>query len=419
MGIRDMFRRSRDRPEERSEEGASGKTDAFYNGDDDVGAYGTFVSKESAMRLSTVYACVNLISETIASLPLSLLKVDKGQKVKADYHPIYNILHNEANSETTSYSFIESMMRSLLLYGNAYALKQYKGGEIVSLIFLKPSSMRVERDQRTKKLTYTYQTEYGQSVIYQKKDILHVVGMTENGILGISPITYQAKTIGVSISTEEFGAKFFENGARPGGVLEHPGTISNAQKLKDSWNSAYKGTKNSHKVAVLEEGMKYKQITVSPNEAQFLDTKKYNAIDIARIFKVPPHMIGELERATFSNIEHQNINFVTHTLTPWLGRLEKAIRKDLLTESEKTLYEINFNVDGLLRGDFETRMQGYATARQNGWLSINDIRRLEDMNPIPAIDGGDDYLVNGNMITAAVVGTSKKKKVSGQDVKYT
>ena len=207
--------------------------------------------------------------------------------------------------------------------------------------------------------------------------------------------------MGLALATEEFGARFFGNGARPGGVLEHPGVVKDPEKLRDSWNKVYQGTANSHKIAVLEEGMKYHEIGMSPEDSQFLQTRSFQLTEICRIFRVPPHMIGDLSRSTFSNIEHQSIDFVVHTIRPWLVRWEQAISRTLLTDEERTIYYAKFNVDGLMRGDFATRMSGYAIARQNGWMSANEIRALENMNKIPPEQGGDLYLLNGNMISAA------------------
>ncbi|SHF52893.1 phage portal protein, partial [Caloramator proteoclasticus] len=237
-------------------------------------------------------------------------------------------------------------------------------------------------------------------VILQKEEVFHVVGLGFDGFKGYSPIQMAREAIGLSIATEEFGDRFFANGARPGGILEHPGVVKDPERLRKSWEDVYKGIKNSHKIAVLEEGMKYHEIGIPPEDAQFLETRKFQLNEICRIFRVPPHMIGDLERATFSNIEHQSIEFVVHTVRPYLVRWEQAISKCLLNEGERKLYFPKFTVDGLLRGDFKTRMEGYAIGRQNGWLSPNDIRELEDMNPLPEDQGGDIYLVNGNMIPA-------------------
>lgn len=380
------------------------KMQAFMNGEDLADTrVGLFVSEESAMRTSAVYACVRVLAETVASLPLPLYKRLSKGKEKATYHPLYSLLHDVPNHEMTSFSFRETMMTHLLLWGNAYALIIYKGKTPVELWPLHPSRVYVDRHSVTKELIYYYSDDDGQKV-YSPNQILHIPGLSYNGIKGLSPIALARETIGLSQATEEFGSRFFSNGARPGGILEHPGIVKDPEKLRTSWENVYKGIKNSHKIAVLEEGMTYKEIGIPPNDAQFLETRKFQLNEICRMFRVPPHLIGDLERATFSNIEHQSIDFVVHTIRPWLVRWEQAIQRCLLSESERSLYFVKFTVDGLLRGDFKTRMDGYAVGRQNGWYSANDIRELEDLNPLPDEMGGDLYLVNGNMrpITAAI-----------------
>ena len=343
-----------------------------------------------------------MISETVASLPLNLLKeLTNGDSEKAKQHPLYTILKDTPNSEMSSFTFREMQMTNLLLWGNAYSLiKRNKQGQIVELYPLKSKNMKVERDAVTNKIKYIYTNNKGISTTYTPKQVLHIPAFTFDGVLGVSPITYAREAMGLALATEEFGARFFGNGARPGGVLEHPGTIKDPDKLRDSWNKVYQGTANSHKVAVLEEGMKYHEIGMSPEDSQFLQTRSFQLTEICRIFRVPPHMIGDLSRSTFSNIEHQSIDFVVHTIRPWLVRWEQAIIRSLLNDEERTIYYPKFNVDGLMRGDFTTRMSGYAIARQNGWMSANEIRALEDMNKIPADQGGDLYLLNGNMISA-------------------
>ena len=202
--------------------------------------------------------------------------------------------------------------------------------------------------------------------------------------------------VGIALATEEYGATFFANGATPGGILEHPGVVKDPERLRQSWQSQF-GQKNSHRVAVLEEGMTFHQMTIPPEEAQFLETRKFQIDEIARIFRVPPHMVGDLEKASFSNIEQQSLEFVKYTLNPWVIRWEQALHKALLTDKEKGEYFVKFNVDGLLRGDYQSRMNGYAIGRQNGWFSANDIREMENLNPIPDEEGGNLYLINGNM----------------------
>lgn len=398
------------------------KTADFIKGVDlDTGQQsnsGVDVDEESALKISTVYACVKVISETIASLPLNLLKeLTNGDTEKAKQHPLYSVLKDVPNSEMSSFTFREMLMTNLLLWGNAYALiKRNKSGEIVELYPLKSKNMVVERDMTTNAIKYTYTNNRGITKTYSPKQIFHIPAFSFDGIIGVSPITYAREAMGLALATEEFGARFFGNGARPGGVLEHPGVLKDPEKLRESWNKVYQGTANSHKVAVLEEGMKYHEIGMSPEDSQFLQTRSFQIAEICRIFRVPPHMVGDLSRSTFSNIEHQSIDFVVHTIRPWLVRWEQAITRALLSEEERTIYYAKFNVDGLMRGDFVTRMNGYAIARQNGWMSANEIRALENMNKIPADQGGDLYLLNGNMISAMNAGGVESEKNEQKEV---
>ena len=243
-------------------------------------------------------------------------------------------------------------------------------------------------------------------------DVLHIPGLGFDGLVGYSPIAMAKNAIGMAIACEEYGAKFFANGAAPGGVLEHPGTIKDPQRVRESWQSTFGGSGNANKIAVLEEGMKYTPIGISPEQAQFLETRKFQINEIARIFRVPPHMVGDLEKSSFSNIEQQSLEFVKYTLEPWLVRWEQSIQRILLSPEEKKSYFAKFNVEGLLRGDYASRMTGYATARQNGWMSANDIRELENMDRIPAEEGGDLYLINGNMLPLGNAGAFANTEVS-------
>jgi len=305
----------------------------------------------------------------------------------------------------TSFAFRETLMSHLLLWGNAYAqIIRNARGEVVALYPLMPNKMTVDRDSNGR-LFYLYQRSNEDTpslgkdsqVYLSPSDVLHIPGLGFDGLVGYSPIAMAKNAVGLAIATEEYGAKFFANGAAPGGVLEHPGTIKDPQKIKESWNAAYQGSGNSHRVAVLEEGMKYQPIGISPEQAQFLETRKFQINEIARIFRVPPHMLADLEKSSFSNIEQQSLEFVKYTLDPWVVRWEQSMCRALLMESEKSKLFIKFNVDGLLRGDYVSRMSGYATARQNGWMSANDIRELENLDRIPAELGGDLYLINGAM----------------------
>lgn len=399
MGIFSGLFRSRDKPTDST----VGSRYAFYMGGS---SSGKVVTERSAMQMTAVYACVRILSEAIAGLPLHMYRYkEDGGKEKALDHPLYLLLHDEPNPEMSSFVFRETLMTHLLLWGNAYAQIIRNGkGEVVALYPLMPNKMTVSRDE-TGQLYYTYQKSQEElpkdntyTVTLHPSDVLHIPGLGFDGLVGYSPIAMAKNAIGLAIATEEYGSKFFANGAAPSGVLEHPGTIKDPQRVRESWMSQFGGSANSNKIAVLEEGLKYTPISISPEQAQFLETRKFQINEIARIFRVPPHMVGDLEKSSFSNIEQQSLEFVKYTLDPWVVRWEQSIQRTLLTPEEKKTYFVKFNVEGLLRGDYQSRMSGYATARQNGWMSANDIRELENLDRIPAEEGGDLYLVNGNML---------------------
>ena len=391
--------KSRDKPQNRT----PGSSYAFFLGGS---TSGKAVTERSAMQMTAVYSCVRILAEAIAGLPLHLYRyTPDGSKVKAVDHPLYLLLHDEPNPEMSSFVFRETLMTHLLLWGNAYAQIIRNGkGEVVALYPLMPNRMSVDRDAHGQ-LYYTYtrasdeaKTMTGTTVLLPPSDVLHIPGLGFDGLVGYSPIAMAKNAIGLAIATEEYGAKFFANGAAPSGVLEHPGTIKDPSRVREAWMSQFGGSANSGKVAVLEEGMKYTPISISPEQAQFLETRKFQINEIARIFRIPPHMVGDLEKSSFSNIEQQSLEFVKYTLDPWVIRWEQSIQRALLRPEEKKRYFAKFNVEGLLRGDYQSRMNGYAVARQNGWMSANDIRELENLDRIPAEAGGDLYLVNGNML---------------------
>lgn len=382
--------RSRDKPQN-----AVSQALAFYFGSSEAGKS---VTPRSAMQMSAVYACVRVIAETVASLPLHVYQFTDDGKEKAMDHPLYQLLHDEPNSEMTSFVWRETMLSHLLLWGNAYSQIIRSGrGQIVGLYPLLPDKMNVDRNS-SGALVYEYTTRDSKLVKLRAEDVLHIPGLGFDGIMGYSPIALEKNAIGLSMAAEEYGSKFFAHGATPSGVLTHPNTVKNPAGLRESWNAAYGGTSNSGKVAILEENMKFERISMPNNEAQFLESRKFQVNEICRIYRVPPHMVGDLEHATFSNIEHQSISFAMHTIRPWLVRVEQSLNRALFSDQEKGSFYSRFNIDGLMRGSYKERMEGYAIGRQNGWMSANDIRELENMNPIDATLGGDDYLVNGNMI---------------------
>lgn len=396
-----LFRRkSRDTPKD-----SVSAAPTFLFGSSDAGKN---VTPESAMRTSTVYACVRVIAETIASLPFNVYQdLPDGGSQKVRDHPLEKIIHDEPNPEMTSFVFRETMLSHLLLWGNSYSQIIRSGrNKVVGLYPLLPDRMTVDRDSHGT-LTYTYITSEGNTVVLQPSDVLHIPGLSFDGVLGYSPIALEKNAIGLGIAAEEYGSKFFQNGARPSGVLTHPNTVKDPKRLRESWNAAYGGSSNGSKVAILEESMTFTPISMPNNEAQFLETRKFQVEEICRIFRVPPHLVGNLDRATFSNIENQSIDFAVHTIRPWLVRIEQSMNRALFSESEKGKYYVRFNIDGLMRGDYKSRMEGYSIGRQNGWLSANDIRELENMNPIPEEEGGATYLINGNMIPINLCGMSQ------------
>lgn len=417
--IRQLFLRKKPIKIENSTNGSAYE---FFKG---ISESGQVVTEKSSMQISAIYACVRILSEAVASLPLGLFMTnEQGMKVKATDDPLYYLVHEEPNPEMTSFNFRETMMIHLLLWGNAYAQIVKNGkGEITALYPLMPDRMRVDRDEK-RRLYYEYQAEAGDAPAtkesiqrFSPDKILHIAGLGFDGLIGYSPVAMAKNVIGMTQSCEEYGSKFFKNGAYPGGVLEHPGTLEDPEKVRDSWNKAFGGSSNAGKVAVLEEGMKYQPISFSPEQSQLSQTREYQLNEIARIFRIPPHMLGDLTKASYASIEQQSLEFVKYTLDPWLVRWEQALNRRLLKLEQKKSYYFKFNVDGLLRGDYNSRMSGYAIGRQNGWLSANDIRKLEDMDMIPAEQGGDLYLVNGNMAKLEDAGAAYEAGVINAQVK--
>ena len=401
MSIFSGLFRSRDKPKNR----VGGGWNFLFGGT----TSGKAVNERTAMQTSAVYACVRILAESVAGLPLHVYeRTANGSKSTKPSHPLYRLLHDEPNREMTSFVFRETLMSHLLLWGNAYAQIIRDGrGFPIALYPLLPDRMAVDRNE-SGELVYTYQSDKGQ-VKLRRENILHIPGLGFDGLIGYSPIAMAKNAVGLALATEDYGATFFANGANPGGVLEHPGVIKpeQADRLRESWQSQFGGA-NAHKVAVLEEGLKFHQMSIPPEQAQFLETRKFQINEIARIFRVPPHMVGDLEKSSFSNIEQQSLEFVKYTLDPWVVRWEQSLQQALILPSEKATIFIKFNLDGLLRGDYQSRMQGYSTGIQNGFMSVNDVRSLEDMNLLTSEEGGDLHFVNSNMVKLADVGAAYK-----------
>lgn len=371
---------------------------------------GERVDEKAAMQISTVYACVRLLAESVAQLPLHLYKTIEplGQE-KAKDHPLYKILYRQPNPEMTNFSFWEVVMTHLLLWGNAYAQIIRDGkNNVLALYPLLPENVEVDRDAKGN-IFYTYHgytdevpNKRNGDFIFRREEIFHIPGLSFNGLVGFSPIAMMKNTLGINLAVEKYGSAFFKNGGQPSGVLEHPGVLKDPDKIRNTWQDTYGGAANAHKIAVLEEGMHFIPLSLPPEDSQFLSTREFGVEEICRIFRVPPHMVQDLKRSTYSNIEHQAIDFVVHTLDPWLIRIEKAIVKDILLEKEQDEYFPKFNVDGFLRGDFQSRMAGYATGINNGIIKINEARQKENLAPYE--DAGDDPIVNGTFVKLKDIG---------------
>lgn len=377
-------------------------------------ASGANVNERTAMSMTAVYGCVRVLAESIASLPLHVYKRgDNGNREKAENLPLYTLLHDTPNDEMSSFTLRETLMTHLLLYGNAYCQILRNGrGEVIALYPLLPNRMTVERDE-SGQLFYRYHryseeppTMEGNQVILLPEDVLHIPGMSFDGLVGLSPIAACRNAVGAGLSADEYSSRYYANGAAPMGVLEHPGVIKQPEKLRDSWNEAFGGTRNAGKVAILEEGLKFTPISIAPADSQLLETRKFTVEEICRIFRVPPHLVQDLTKTSYNSAEQMSQEFVYYTLLPWCVRIEQAMMRSLLNPQERRQYDIRFNLDGLLRGSYESRMRGYQTAVNTGIFSINDCRKLENMDLLPADQGGDIHMVQGAMIPLSMVGAA-------------
>lgn len=365
---------------------------------------GVKISSESAIRNSAVFACGKLLSETIASLPLFTYKRLPNGKEKATDHSLYNILHLQPNELMTSFIFREMMMWHLLFWGNSYSnIIMNNGGDVIALWPLLP--WRMDPKWKNGKIVYKYRLPDNTETIIPNEYVLHIPGMSFDGLVGKSVLSCAREAVGLSMALEEFGARFFGQGAQFGGIISHPKVLGEKAEanLRAALKEKYQGIANAHRILILEEAMEYKQNTIPPNDAQFLESRKFETAEIARFFNVPLHLIHDLERATFDNIEEMGIGFVVYSLRPWLIRIEQSETIKLLTTEEKKIYFIEHLIDGLLRGKIQARYEAYAIGKQWGWLSSDDIRALENQNPLP--DGqGKIYWMPLNMIDASQAG---------------
>lgn len=371
---------------------------------------GVKVNENTAQNCLAVASCVRILAENIASLPLNIYeRLEGGGKERRPDHELYPLLHNAPNSEMTSFEFREAMMWNLGFWGNAYAEKEWnRAGRTIALWPLLSKDMKVKRENG--RIWYYYDFRGNEHKLPAEK-ILHIKGMSPDGLKGYSNIRIAREAIGLSIAMEEFGALFFENGANAGGVLEHPNTLTDTahKHLKEDLGEKYGGLSKAHRLLILEEGMKFNKISIPPEDAQFLESRKFQLAEIARWYRIPLILLAEYEKAaTYASVEQFSIQFVVQTLLPWLKRWEQALLISLFFEKEREKYFAEFVVDGLLRGDTKSRYEAYATGRQWGWLSADDVCRLENMNPLPN-GQGETYLIPMNMIPAAAASSSPAK----------
>ena len=357
---------------------------------------GREVSEATAMRQTVFYTCVRVIAESIASLPLKVYRAapdDKSIATPARDRTEYALLTHAPNEHMSAFTWLEMIGTHLSTGGNHYSIiERDSGGAVIRITPVSNPQATAIREDRNGEWVYGFAIDH-QWVWYNQWEVIHIPALSTDGVKGLSPLRAAAQAVGLALNAEDYGSKFFSEGANPSGFISLPGNNINENALtalRNSWNATYAGMANAHKTAILMSGAEWKRITIPPDEAQFLETRKFQVGDIARVFRIPPHMVGDLERATFSNIEHQDLAFVRHTLRPWLIRIESELNRKLFLSplGKVPEYHCEFVVDGLLRGDVKTRTDYYAKGRQSGWLSANDIRKLEMM---PPVEGGDSY----------------------------
>lgn len=351
------------------------------------------VTKETAMRFDTVFSCIRVLSETFASFPLSVfMKTDSG-RIQADTHPVFSLIKSKPSPLMTAYSWKQAIMVHLCTQGNSFSriIRNQRGNVAQILLFPYPECMTVSIIGG--QLWYKYP---GVPEAMSSDEILHFAGMSWNGIVGMSPITYQRETIGLGIAQKTYSNKFYSNGTNMGGIVEVPNVLGDTayKRLKESFDDKSQGLSNAHKAILLEGGAKYNKMSITPVDAQYVESRKLTKEDICGIFRVPPHMIANLDRATFSNIEQQSIEFISNTMTPYITSCENELDSKLFSPSELAKYYVKFNVNSHMRGDATARSNYYYRMWLMGALNPNEVRELEDLNKI---EGGDTYFVPVNV----------------------
>lgn len=366
---------------------------------------GVRVTNDVAMRTTTYNACVRILSETLAAVPAHVIENNderlsdgrvRRRRRRAIDHPTYRVLHDEPNDEQTSYTWKESNMVHIATGGNGYNRIEESNGGVVRQIIPLNNERRVTPMRRNRKLWYEVQLKVGGGREFLPPDeVVHVPGLGFDGLVGWSPLAWARRSIGLAVAVEDYGAMWFGNNARPSGVLRTEGELSDEayKRLKQDWKKKHN---KPHEIAILEEGLQFQAMGVNADESQFLATHARTVEDIARFFRIPLHMVAKLDRATFSNIEHQSLEFVTYTMAAWFERWTQELNRKLFTGAEAGRYYVQFNLARLLLADIKARFEAYKIAIENGWLNPDDVRGFEDMDPLP--DGqGEIYTRPFNM----------------------
>jgi HK97 family phage portal protein len=348
---------------------------------------GIRLTESGILAIPAVYACVKVLAESIASLPLIVYQSAQAGRERAKNFSLYNLLHRSPNIRMTSFELRELMVGHLCLRGNSYSYVERDAGSVVGIWPLHPDRMTI--DTRNGSFVYKYQSD-GAELTYKPDDILHIKGLGSDGIQGYSPLSLCKDTWGSAKASSDYSANYFLNDASPGGILRHPGKMGQDahDNLKHAWEAGFKGQGNKHKVAILEGGMEWQAIGVTPQDSQMIESMKFSVVEIARIFRVPLNLIGDVDRATYNNILEMNRSFLTHSLRPWLSRIEQAMERILLTEAEKDHFTIEHLTADLLRADTKDRFESYQIALGAGFMSQNEVRKLENL---PTIPDGDTF----------------------------
>ena len=401
MGIFDFFSKNKDSKvvEERNVYGQTIVGSNFYN------ASGESVTKDQALRVAAVWSCVRVLSETIASLPISQFEKDvSGNKTVKKDSPLNFLVGEQPSPLFNSFMFFERMLVDLSMEGNFFAyIERDNGGFPIGLHPIECSDVDIYTAPRGGGIYYNIKDNNSNNMYLHTgrvkgMNMLHVKGLSFDGIEGKAPIEVAAETLGIAIALDKHAGSFFKNGANVAGILKHPGTLKaeTAKRLRESWSSNYAGTTNTGKTAILEEGMEFQARSIPNNQAQFIESREYQISDICRIFRVPNHLVNDLSNATYSNIEAQQIDFVVHTITPWIKRIESELNAKLIPFKKRGVEYFKFNLNAILRGDSKSRADYYRTLVNIGVMSPDEVRSLEDLNSIGG--ASESYYMQSNMM---------------------